>query len=65
MRQRYESCNDATKMEKENQFEMSVSGHQATRRHIPEHGSLYIHRRHSPKFRVSLSLAGAREETIS
>ena len=34
---------------------MSVNGHQTARRHIPEHGSLYIHRRHSLKFRISLS----------
>jgi len=48
-----------TKMETESQFEMSVNGHQATRRHIPKHGILYIHRRHSLKFRVSLGLAEA------
>jgi hypothetical protein len=48
-----------TQMETESQYEMSVNGHQTTRRHIPEHGSLHIHRRHSLKFRFSLSLAEA------
>jgi hypothetical protein len=48
-----------TKMETESQFEMSVSGHQTTRLHIPESGNLHIHSRHSLKFRVSLSLAEA------
>jgi hypothetical protein len=52
-------------METESQFEMSVSGHQTTRRHIPERGNLHIHTRHNLKFRVSLSLAEALEETIS
>ena len=41
-------------METESQFEMSVNGHQTTRRHIPEHGNLHIHRRHILKFSVSL-----------
>jgi len=49
----------ATKMQTENYFEMSVNGHQTTRRHIPEHGNLHTHRRHNLKFRFSLSLAEA------
>jgi len=53
------------KTQTEIQFEMSVNGHQATRRNIPKHGSLYIHRRHDLKFLVSLRLAEEREETIS
>jgi hypothetical protein len=52
-------------METESYFKISVNGHQTTRCHIPEHGNLYTHRRHNLKFRFSLSLAEAWEETIS